>query len=592
MDVKRGESPSMGEKIFRMVTPPAKREARRSLKSTSLGMAAKYRLSTNSSVSSNASSTSTVPAKPTPNKVNRVRKSEIDLQLQREMEQIRMEEEERKRGEELMLKEKQKIKIEDFEDYDLDDDSDLSDTESLGEEISQRMYMEACKDLHITPIKALYKALGTDRLAVVGVILKKNESKACAIGLVRNSIVETLILESNELGGYGAKCIADAITRNEYLTEIRIVENNIGTEGARVICDALRKNNYVRRLDLKGNGFHEEDAKYFKDMLDENHALRELYLSHNKFQELGGEIFADGLANNDFLRVLDLSWNHLRMRGAMAIGSALQVNRHLEKLDISWNGFHIRGALTISRALEINTTLLELNLSCNRLSDGCIQILVNGLKKNSNLKVLRIAQNQIYPPGAFKILESIENTPSIALELLDLGDTPVMDTFEKLYKKLQEIRNPFKVIYGMVWATDRQSLASADQEPEEEDLLNEDPLLVLFEYARLQNFRLVDMFKQLDTDNSGSLDRQEFSRGLAQVNIPMNRRSLNRLIDMMDVDGDGEIDFSELMAAQQKHKQLLKSYMKSERPLEDTEIGRIDRLLRKVMYKRFLMRKF
>lgn len=50
--------------------------------------------------------------------------------------------------------------------------------------------------------------------------------------------------------------------------------------------------------------------------------------------------------------------------------------------------------------------------------------------------------------------------------------------------------------------------------------------------------------------------------------------------------------FSELMAAQQKHKQLLKSYMKSERPLEETEIGRIDRLLRKVMYKRFLMRKF
>lgn len=94
-------------------------------------------------------------------------------------------------------------------------------------------------------------------------------------------------------------------------------------------------------------------------------------------------------------------------------------------------------------------------------------------------------------------------------------DTPVMDTFENLYKKLQEIRKPFTIIYGMVWATDRHSLASGDQEPEEEDLLNEDPLLVLFEYARLQNFRLVDMFKQLDMDNSGSLDREEFSRGLA-----------------------------------------------------------------------------
>lgn len=28
-----------------------------------------------------------------------------------------------------------------------------------------------------------------------------------------------------------------------------------------------------------------------------------------------------------------------------------------------------------------------------------------------------------------------------------------------------------------------------------------------------------------------------------QVNIPMNRRSLSRLIDIMDKDGDGEIDF-------------------------------------------------
>ena len=67
----------------------------------------------------------------------------------------------------------------------------------------------------------------------------------------------------------------------------------------------------------------------------------------------------------------------------------------------------------------------------------------------------------------------------------------------------------------MVWQTDRKPLNSADREEEEEDLSNEDPLSVLFEYARLQNFRLIDMFKSLDTDNSGSLDRDEFIQGLA-----------------------------------------------------------------------------
>ena len=64
------------------------------------------------------------------------------------------------------------------------DDSDLSEAESDEEDLSQRMYMEACKDLNITPIKAVYKALETEKLAVVGVILKRKESKACAIGLV------------------------------------------------------------------------------------------------------------------------------------------------------------------------------------------------------------------------------------------------------------------------------------------------------------------------------------------------------------------------------------------------------------------------
>lgn len=64
------------------------------------------------------------------------------------------------------------------------DDTDLSEPEFDDEDISQKMYMEACKDMNLTPIKAVYKALDTEKLAVVGVILKKKESKACAIGLL------------------------------------------------------------------------------------------------------------------------------------------------------------------------------------------------------------------------------------------------------------------------------------------------------------------------------------------------------------------------------------------------------------------------
>lgn len=78
------------------------------------------------------------------------------------------------------------------------DDSDLFDIELLGEEISQRMYMEVCKDLYIMFIKVLYKVLGMDRLVVVGVILKKNEFKVCVIGFVVLNSVFVLIFLSNK----------------------------------------------------------------------------------------------------------------------------------------------------------------------------------------------------------------------------------------------------------------------------------------------------------------------------------------------------------------------------------------------------------
>ena len=44
--------------------------------------------------------------------------------------------------------------------------------------------------------------------------------------------------------------------------------------------------------------------------------------------------------------------------------------------------------------------------------------------------------------------------------------------------------------------------------------MQENPLIVLMEFCRLQNLRLVDMFNHIDTDNSKSLTYQEFQEGL------------------------------------------------------------------------------
>jgi len=49
---------------------------------------------------------------------------------------------------------------------------------------------------------------------------------------------------------------------------------------------------------------------------------------------------------------------------------------------------------------------------------------------------------------------------------------------------------------------------------EEASFAKQDPITILMEYIRLKNLRLVDMFRSLDGDNSKSISRDEFKRGL------------------------------------------------------------------------------
>lgn len=58
---------------------------------------------------------------------------------------------------------------------------------------------------------------------------------------------------------------------------------------------------------------------------------------------------------------------------------------------------------------------------------------------------------------------------------------------------------------------------------------------------------LSDLFKSLDTDNSGTLSREELSRGLAQAGF--EPWDINKVVHALDVDGSGDISYTEFLAA-------------------------------------------
>ena len=70
--------------------------------------------------------------------------------------------------------------------------------------------------------------------------------------------------------------------------------------------------------------------------------------------------------------------------------------------------------------------------------------------------------------------------------------------------------------------------------------------------------RVIDVFRAWDDDDSGTIDKKEFRRGLHQLGLTeVPREEVDALFDEIDVDESGEIDFREL-AAKLKTKQRAK----------------------------------
>lgn len=67
---------------------------------------------------------------------------------------------------------------------------------------------------------------------------------------------------------------------------------------------------------------------------------------------------------------------------------------------------------------------------------------------------------------------------------------------------------PLEVKYGVILRDE------APPQCKEQALVSEDPILVLMEFMKLKNLRLIDLFQSLDKDGSRSLSNQELKAGL------------------------------------------------------------------------------
>ena len=74
------------------------------------------------------------------------------------------------------------------------------------------------------------------------------------------------------------------------------------------------------------------------------------------------------------------------------------------------------------------------------------------------------------------------------------------------------------------------------------------PLRLTERLIGLQLKSIAGVFKAVDTDNSGDVDREEFRKAMNRLGLGLSWEQIGQCVDVLDKDGDGVVSLKEFMA--------------------------------------------
>ncbi|XP_056009594.1 leucine-rich repeat-containing protein 74B-like isoform X11 [Ostrea edulis] len=459
--------------------------------------------------------------------------------------------------EEIQTKPRDRVPEIDFTTVDISDekafDTDLEDKETTTayDPTGRTAYIEGCKKVGVVPASYFLRHMNDPHLSMKHHGLGSQGMRAIAMSLVSNTSVLTLDLSDNWLGQQGGHAVCEMLRDNCFITHLNLSDNKLGLQSAESLSQILQQNSTLTHVTLSGNDFDDKAAVHLSDAITNTTKLEYLNLSHNLFGENAGVILGPAIADNSSLKELDLSWNSMRRKGAVAIAQGLKNNVYMKKINLAWNGFGLEGTIALGDALKGNQVLEELDLTNNRITSEGAVLIGKGVSLNETLTVLRMGRNPMQTAGCYGICAAILRNPNSALKEIDFRDILVNKDFNDIFKQVQEQIPDIKMRHG-------------GMEPPMKPRARIHPMVKLTNYIEKNNLRLVDFFNKFDKDGSMSVTYAEFQQGiecakaalqklvksetLKDTGIKLSHDEVQILLKELDSDGDGEINFSEMVS--------------------------------------------
>lgn len=427
-----------------------------------------------------------------------------------------------------------------FDDSVWDTDLEAEDTKEPYDHSGRSSYINRCRQLGVTPISYFLRHMQDKELDLRYHGLGSRGSRAVTPTIATSCHIQKLDLTDNNLGRSGGLALCEMIKENCFITELVLSSNKLNL-CVWDLCDAIIQNDTLTHLILSDNDFNDYSAPVLAKLITNTKKLEFLDLSHNKLESRSGKALGPALSENSTINHLNLSWNNLRANGFEALANGIKGNCALKHLDLSWNGIDRGVAKALGEALKFNNTLEHLNISNCRVNPECSVLIGLGLSCNETLKELKMVRNPMESAGCYAICAAVLRNQGPAIEKLDFQHSHVNEDFNEIFEQLKEKLPDVRVIHG-------------SQEAKKKPKAMIHPMALLVRYLDDNNIRLADCFGKFDEDGSMTVTHEEFIKGIESIGLRLDDAQKTFLLNEMDRDGDGEIDYSELVRSRMEFK--------------------------------------
>jgi Ran GTPase-activating protein (RanGAP) involved in mRNA processing and transport len=263
------------------------------------------------------------------------------------------------------------------------------------------------------------------------------------LGLCQNRSIHSLSMNRNDIGdGGGVKMLLSSRT----LVTLSLDGNDIGDNGASEIALGLMNNSILRRLDLNSNNIGVEGAKYLFSTCG---FLETLSVNDNSLGPYEALVIAHCIGScHCSLKSIYLKNNNIGDKGASFLAAVAMY--YLEDLYLDGNNIGPEGAGEIARALRSNKTLQTLHLSSNQLgNESIILSMAPCLEVNETLREICLDGNGIGEDGAARLIEVIRLHNHTIRDVSISGNEVTTDTEDMLRNVLDDpIRRRNEVGWG------------------------------------------------------------------------------------------------------------------------------------------------